>query len=254
MTDFQMVEDIKDSLTFNLFVTTDDGRIAWTINPVSLDDLLTDGLSGLLSRLSLTAESMHSSFTGQFPNNGSVMEESVDSQTRPSDLNELFENDKASQNCFIPKSLPPHKQDYSTVRIYGRCLDLTPSSTKGTGSVRPSVITVERASLCQIFLETKYHQTFQQPNEREHRRQTLQSLVCKGKELTDEQRDKFNEIMKSMEAEWSRLSRVRPSLASFEVIRKLGSGGFGVVNLVQERQTGKLFAMKVPPLSSIKLR
>jgi len=48
-----------------------------------------------------------------------------------------------------------------------------------------------------------------------------------------------------VESEWSRLSRVRPSIEAFEVVRKLGSGGFGVVNMVKEKATGHFFAMKV---------
>lgn len=46
MTDIERIEEIKESLTFNLFVGTEDGRVAWTVNPVSLDELLTDRLSG----------------------------------------------------------------------------------------------------------------------------------------------------------------------------------------------------------------
>jgi hypothetical protein len=116
-----------------------------------------------------------------------------------------------------------------------------------TDHIKPSVITVERAALCQIFLETKYHKILEEPNERQLRRQALQSLVSKGKELTAVQKSKFDEILKSVESEWSRLSRVRPSIDAFEVERKLGSGGFGIVNMVREKHTGKLFAMKVFP-------
>jgi protein-serine/threonine kinase len=85
-----------------------------------------------------------------------------------------------------------------------------------------------------------------EPSEREVRRQTLQELVCKGKELTLPQKQRFMEIFSSVESEWSRLSRVRPSIDAFEIQRKLGSGGFGVVNMVREKATGTVYAMKVP--------
>jgi len=85
-----------------------------------------------------------------------------------------------------------------------------------------------------------------EPSEREVRRQTLQELVCKGKELTVPQKQRFMEIFSSVESEWSRLSRVRPSIDAFEIQRKLGSGGFGVVNMVREKATGAVYAMKVP--------
>ena len=69
--------------------------------------------------------------------------------------------------------------------------------------------------------------------------------MSRGKELTSQQREQFNEVLKSVESEWSRLSRVRPSIEAFEVLKKLGSGGFGVVNMVREKHTGQVFAMKV---------
>jgi hypothetical protein len=152
-----------------------------------------------------------------------------------------------------PPPSNPHKTtsyiNKGTVRIYARSLRLNTSPLASPSPVQPSVITVERAALCQIFLETKYHKTFQEPSDRTLRRQTLEHLVSRGKELTSDQREKFNEILKSVESEWSRLSRVRPSIEAFEVVKKLGSGGFGVVNMVKEKQTGQVFAMKVAPQS-----
>jgi protein-serine/threonine kinase len=151
--------------------------------------------------------------------------------------------DSSELQRLLPKDAA-RPANVGTVRIYARSLRLT-KSPLAQESVHPSVITVERAALCQIFLETKYHKTFQQPSERDVRRQTLETLVSNGKELTTEQKFKFNEILKSVESEWSRLSRVRPSIDAFTIERKLGSGGFGVVNMVTEKKTGQVYAMKV---------
>jgi serine/threonine protein kinase len=76
----------------------------------------------------------------------------------------------------------------------------------------------------------------------------LETLVFKGKQLDADKRNKFEQILKSVESEWSRLSRVRPSIDAFDVEKKLGSGGFGVVNMVREKLTGKVYAMKVSHL------
>jgi len=137
---------------------------------------------------------------------------------------------------------PAFKQ--GTVRIYARSFRLTQSPVTEQ-EVKPSIITVERAALCQIFLETKYERTFLEPSERAQRRQTLESLVSKGKEMTVQEREKFNKVMTSVESEWSRLSRVRPSIQAFRIEKKLGSGGFGVVNMVTEKASGQVYAMKV---------
>ena len=168
----------------------------------------------------------------------------LDAQTKNAD-EELF---KSIEPFHIVQRLDTRcKQapNPSTIRIYARSSPVLLQSQDANNFTHPSVVTVERAALCQIFLETKYHKTLDEPSERESRRQTLQNLVCKGKELTPQQRDKFNDILKSVESEWSRLSRVRPSIDGFEIEQRLGAGGFGIVNLVKEKSTGNLYAMKV---------
>ena len=169
--------------------------------------------------MKLTTEFAHESLNPQrqFIKGNPPDDKALETQSKPTD-EELFpfpENPQIEQH--LPKLEPrspkrntiPHANK-GTVRIYARSLRLT-KSPLANESVHPSVITVERAALCQIFLETKYHKTFQQPSERDLRRQTLETLVSKGKELTSDQQVKFNEILKSVESEWSRLSRVRPS-------------------------------------------
>jgi serine/threonine protein kinase len=75
--------------------------------------------------------------------------------------------------------------------------------------------------------------------------------VSKGKQLNTDQKTKFEQVLKSVESEWSRLSRVRPSIDTFEVEKKLGSGGFGVVNKVREKETGAVYAMKAILVSTL---
>src|SRR5271169_5844371 len=193
----------------------------------------------------LMTESVHLSFDAQKQpkESRSVDSDLVKTPSKPMDT-DLFPDIENIQMQHQLHTLAPPYTNKGTVRIYAHSLHLKdPSFSKQP--VHPSVITVERAALCQIFLETKYHKTFQQPSERDLRRQTLETLVSNGKELTTEQKFKFNEILKSVESEWSRLSRVRPSIDAFTIERKLGSGGFGVVNMVTEKQTGQVYAMKV---------
>ena len=205
---------------------------------------LTEFLVDLL-QAKLTAESFHFSLDPQNQNQEAypLETEPLEIQSKPTDA-ELFPSvENLQMQSRFPKITAP-TPNKGTVRIYARSIRLT-ESPLANESVHPSVITVERAALCQIFLETKYHKTFQEPSERDLRRKTLETLVSKGKELTTEQKVKFNEILKSVESEWSRLSRVRPSIDAFVVEKKLGSGGFGVVNMVTEKQTGQVYAMKV---------
>jgi len=210
-------------LSFNLLIQKDDGQLAWTVAPVTVDDLCMN-----------------------FATDTSA-EQQLETQSKPCDL-DLFQahEHNVSRVSFAPSDMTELHRNKGTVRIYSRSVRLSSFPAKDT-SVKPSIITVERAALCQIFLETKYHKTFHEPSEREIRRQTLQSLVSKGKELLPEQKDKVNQLLNSLESEWARLSRVRPSANAFEIGEKLGSGGFGVVHMVKEKDTGTVYAMKVHP-------
>lgn len=42
----EVIEEAKDSITFNLFMAREDGQIAWTVTPVTIEDLYSDPLSG----------------------------------------------------------------------------------------------------------------------------------------------------------------------------------------------------------------
>jgi len=253
---------------FNLFVINDEARIAWTVTPICVDEIFNDGVSADPNPISPSDEIW---FSPSAPSLEPTLKnkEPLNIQSKPDDSHLFRLQTPGPQSppaplppipeirSFMPESgapmlgpIPTFKR--GTVRIYARSFRLTQSPFTEQ-EVKPSVITVERAALCQIFLETKYHRTFHEPSERAQRRQTLESLVSKGKEMTVQQREKFNQVMTSVESEWSRLSRVRPSIQAFRVEKKLGSGGFGVVNMVTEKATGQVYAMKVHILEGFQL-
>jgi hypothetical protein len=60
MADIGVIEEHKDGISFNLFLTRGDGQIAWTVTPVTIDDLYSDPLSGYIK--STFADSRTSSF------------------------------------------------------------------------------------------------------------------------------------------------------------------------------------------------
>ena len=42
----ELIEQVKDSIAFNLFMAREDGQVAWTVTPVTIEDLYSDPLSG----------------------------------------------------------------------------------------------------------------------------------------------------------------------------------------------------------------
>ena len=237
-----LMQVFKEFISFNLFVADDEGQVAWSVTPVVLDEL-SNPLEGTFLSDEIDVDTAESSFIPQIYtfDEEYFQPESLQTQSKPLDGELFLETPK-------PDTLPARKptNNHETVRIYANSLRLR-TSPFADYHPHPSVISIERAALCKIFLETKYHKTASEPNERLQRRQALEQLVSKNQPMTLAQRQKFDEIVRSVESEWSRLSRVRPSIEAFEVLQKLGSGGFGVVNMVREKATRRVYAMKVCP-------
>ena len=107
---------------------------------------------------------------------------------------------------------------------------------------RPSLTTVEKAASTKVYFETYFNNILKKPSSRLSRTAELEQLLsgCRT-----------NEERLNVQAEWSRLEtehlrdlRTRIGPSSFMKIKTIGHGAFGVVQLVQERSSKQVYAMK----------
>ncbi|ODM90896.1 Serine/threonine-protein kinase tricorner [Orchesella cincta] len=102
--------------------------------------------------------------------------------------------------------------------------------------------TLDKATKAKITLENYYSNLLSQHLERQQRQarleETLQGLPEDQKEL---QRHQLNQ----RETEYLRLSRARLGVSDFEPLKIIGKGAFGEVRLVQKKDTGHVYAMKI---------
>ncbi|KAG0361816.1 hypothetical protein BGZ54_008928 [Gamsiella multidivaricata] len=111
-------------------------------------------------------------------------------------------------------------------------------------STIPSLGTVEQSSSTKVFFESYYHRLLTNPSGRSRRRLQLERQLESMGISESEKAVKRQEWMAN-ETEYMRLMREKISVNSFLILKAIGHGAFGVVKLVQEKDTGLYFAMKV---------
>lgn len=111
-------------------------------------------------------------------------------------------------------------------------------------STVPSLSTVEQSSSAKIFFESYYHRLLTNPSGRSRRRLQLErQLESLG--ISEQEKVVRRQEWMANETEYMRLLREKISVNSFLILKTIGHGAFGVVKLVQEKDTGLYFAMKV---------
>jgi casein kinase 1 alpha len=102
--------------------------------------------------------------------------------------------------------------------------------------------TIEKANKAKITIENFYTNFLQQQQEREERlHQCEEALTSKSEDEKSEKRKNHA----SKETEFLRLKRTRLGKDDFDPLVVIGRGAFGEVRLVQKKDTGHVYAMKI---------
>ncbi|KAG7270809.1 hypothetical protein CRUP_037143 [Coryphaenoides rupestris] len=117
--------------------------------------------------------------------------------------------------------------------------------TGGTAAALPmSNHTRERVTVAKLTLENFYSTLLTQHEEREMRQKKLEK-VMDDEGLLDEEKVMRRSQHARKETEFLRLKRTRLGLDDFESLKVIGRGAFGEVRLVQKKDTGHIYAMKI---------
>ncbi|KAJ8370196.1 hypothetical protein SKAU_G00102240 [Synaphobranchus kaupii] len=104
--------------------------------------------------------------------------------------------------------------------------------------------TKERVTMAKVTLENFYSNLIAQHEEREMRQQKLEKVMDQ-EGLADEEKRMRRSQHAQKETEFLRLKRTRLGLDDFESLKVIGRGAFGEVRLVQKKDTGHVYAMKI---------
>ncbi|XP_044534997.1 serine/threonine-protein kinase 38-like [Gracilinanus agilis] len=117
--------------------------------------------------------------------------------------------------------------------------------TAGTTTTFPmSNHTRERVTVAKLTLENFYSNLILQHEERETRQKKLE-VAMEEEGLADEEKKLRRSQHARKETEFLRLKRTRLGLDDFESLKVIGRGAFGEVRLVQKKDTGHIYAMKI---------
>ncbi|XP_078273239.1 serine/threonine-protein kinase 38-like isoform X1 [Rhinoraja longicauda] len=104
--------------------------------------------------------------------------------------------------------------------------------------------TRERVTVAKLTLENFYSNLITQHEEREMRQVQLENAM-EQEGLADEDKQTRRSQHAQKETEFLRLKRTRLGLDDFESLKVIGRGAFGEVRLVQKKDTGHIYAMKI---------
>ncbi|PAA55257.1 hypothetical protein BOX15_Mlig011735g1 [Macrostomum lignano] len=104
--------------------------------------------------------------------------------------------------------------------------------------------TLDKVKIAKVSLESYYHNLSAQYRERENRFRLLEQTM-EDEGLNDDQKLERRHQHALKETEFLRLKRARLTVDDFEPLKVIGKGAFGEVRLVQKRDTGHIYAMKI---------
>ncbi|KAJ2159474.1 Serine/threonine-protein kinase [Coemansia sp. RSA 552] len=105
--------------------------------------------------------------------------------------------------------------------------------------------TVEKAAVAKLKLESFYKDLMGQCIERNQRRKELEQRLVGESSSSEERKQRQLLNLGAKEGGFMRLRRTKLSVNNFVTVKVIGRGAFGEVRLVQKRDTGKIFAMKI---------
>ncbi|KAG8182370.1 hypothetical protein JTE90_010736 [Oedothorax gibbosus] len=104
--------------------------------------------------------------------------------------------------------------------------------------------TLDKAIKAKVHLENYYSNLIAQHIERKTRHDKLEETM-KEEGLSEEQKQEKRNQHALKETEFLRLKRSRLGVEDFEPLKVIGRGAFGEVRLVQKKDTGHVYAMKI---------
>lgn len=121
---------------------------------------------------------------------------------------------------------------------------MSSSAATDGSSIRFSDHTLDKATKAKVTLENYYSNLVTQYGERKQRLAKLEAQL-KDESLTESQRQEKRLQHAQKETEYLRLKRLRLGVEDFDALKVIGRGAFGEVRLVQKKDTGHVYAMKV---------
>lgn len=108
----------------------------------------------------------------------------------------------------------------------------------------PSLTTIEKSVAAKVYFENYFYGILKKPSGRSKRRMQLETEL-ENMKISDQDKREIRQEWLNLESDYMRLLRRKITINSFQIIKTVGHGAFGVVKLVRDHTTGVTYAMKV---------
>ncbi|KAI4488756.1 hypothetical protein M0802_011266 [Mischocyttarus mexicanus] len=153
----------------------------------------------------------------------------------------------ASDSSIVPTTISSRTgtfQDEGSIIIYPALIVRVLEMAATESTIRFSGHTLDKATKAKVTLENYYSNLIAQHIERKQRLAKLEESL-KDEGLSEQQKQEKRLQHAQKETEFLRLKRSRLGVEDFEPLKVIGRGAFGEVRLVQKKDTGHVYAMKI---------
>ena len=150
-------------------------------------------------------------------------------------MNEInFKNENISKNLFFEKDIPK----------------LDTLVKKGIISAS----TAEKVKISKTIIENKYLKFLEREKAKKINWNKIENYLSSIKTLTKSEKKEIIAKAELKESQLYKLLRRKLSVDNFEIIKLIGKGGFGEVNICRYKENGKIYAMKKITFEKLKYK
>ena len=117
-----------------------------------------------------------------------------------------------------------------------------------------SSLTAEKVKISKSIIENKYDRLIKRQKDHEKNWIEIDKYLSGITTLTDAEKDDIKLLAKIKENQILKLFRKKISINDFEIIKPIGKGGFGEVNICRYKENQKIYAMKRMTFEQLKYK
>ena len=107
-----------------------------------------------------------------------------------------------------------------------------------------SSLTAEKVKIFKSIIENKYLKISEREKTKKKLWNKIDKYLLKITSLTKEEKEEIKSIAQLKENQIYKLTRKKLTMNDFEILKPIGRGGFGEVNICRYKESGKIYAMK----------
>ena len=117
-----------------------------------------------------------------------------------------------------------------------------------------SSLTAEKVKIFKSVIENKYLKLNEREKTKKQIWNKIEKYLSKNTSLTDIEKDEIRILAQLRENQIYKLTRKRLTMEDFEILKPIGRGGFGEVNICRYKGNGKIYAMKKMTFERLKYK